>query len=871
MPNDLVQSYLSSRNPSPQNPLHNEDKTLLNWFETGLTDVGSERFLSNFQGSSSSLDTVGVAGGINSLDTAAAVDLNNVPSSAIDLGVLRGITIQNDSVGSSDPSDFYRFTLSKFGSFNLALAGLNADADVKVFRDINNNGTIDIGEEVGRSVQSGSSDEWMNLENLMAGTYFVQVYQFSGSTPYSLRLSNSDISEFLTGGVTLGTLNSTQTVSGSFSSKDTTNLYRFTLGAAAPLNLSLTGLSADADVRLIRDINQNGMVEAGEEVARSQQGYGLDEFINLRSLAAGTYFVQAYQFNGETNYTLNLSTTNPSNLLPTEVNLGILNATQTVLGAIYNTDTVDVYRFDLSTTKSLTLNLSDLSTDVDLRLIVDANHNGIIDSGDVIADSVQGGSLPETLTQVLSAGTYFVQVYQYSGETNYALSLSTTTISVPVDNAGNTLATARNIGNLSSLQTFNDYVGTLDTNDFYRFTLNQTNNLTLNLSGLSADADMQLIQDVNGNGAIESGEILAYPWQGGTQPENLTTALTAGTYYIRVFPYSSSTPYILSASVTPIISPSRYDLNYGYGLVNAATAVAQAAGQNPYANVPNLGGNRWNLDRVNAPEVWAQGFTGQGVVVAVVDSGVDYTHSDLNANIWVNSDEVAGNGIDDDSNGYIDDVRGWDFTSNDNTPLDSYGHGTHVAGTIAAENNGVGSIGVAYNARIMPVRVLDSSGSGTWSDVAAGIRYSANNGARVINLSLGGDYSSEVASAVQYAAERGAIVVMASGNESRSNPGFPANLATQWGIAVGAVNISNQLANFSNDAGLPVVNYVVAPGVGVYSTLPNNRYQSYNGTSMAAPHVAGVAALMLSANPNLTAAQVINLLLSTATRTGITV
>ncbi len=874
MPNELFQNALSTSN-SLSSQAQVSGGIFPNLLDARLTDLVGDRFSPNLQDrsqgrSSSTLDQAMITGWASSSDKVTVADADDLPSSAIDLDVLKGMTIQNGSVGNTDASDFYRFSLTKLSTFNLALTNLTADADVKLFKDLNDNGAVDIGEEIKRSDLSGTADEFMNLDSLGTGTYFVQVYQFSGNTAYSLRLSNSDVSEFLTGGVTLGALDSTQTVTGSFSSKDTTDLYRFTLGANAPLNLSLTGLSADADVRVIRDANNNGIVEAGEEVARSQRGKALDESINLRSLAAGTYFAQVYQFNGYTSYTLNLSNANPSNLLPTEVNLGALSATQTVLGSIYNNDTADVYRFNLDTARALTLNLSGLNADSNLRLIRDANNNGIVDVGEVLASSNQSGTLSETLTQNLQAGAYFVQVYQYSGETNYSLNLTTAAISVPVD-PGNTLATARDIGILNSLQTFNDYVGSGDANDFYRFTLNGTNSVSLNLSGLSADADFQLIQDVNGNGAIDSGEILAYPWQNGTLPESLAIGLAAGNYYIRVFPYSGSTNYTLTASATPIILPTGYNLNYGYGLVNAAAVVAQVTDQSPYANVPNLGGNSWSLDLVNAPEVWAQGFRGQGVVVAVVDSGVDYTHPDLDANIWVNSGEVAGNGIDDDGNGYIDDVRGWDFVNNDNTPLDLNGHGTHVAGTIAAENNGTGSIGVAYNARIMPVRVLDADGSGTWGGVAAGIRYAANNGARVINLSLGGGYSNEVASAVQYAAERGAIVVMASGNEFSANPGFPANLATQWGIAVGAVNINSQLANFSNDAGLLAVNYVVAPGVDVYSTLPNNRYENYSGTSMAAPHVAGVVALMLSARPNLTTEQAISALTNTATRTGITV
>jgi subtilisin family serine protease len=250
----------------------------------------------------------------------------------------------------------------------------------------------------------------------------------------------------------------------------------------------------------------------------------------------------------------------------------------------------------------------------------------------------------------------------------------------------------------------------------------------------------------------------------------------------------------------------------------------------------------------------------------VVDTGVDYTHPDLDSNIWRNNGEVFGNGVDDDRNGYIDDVIGWDFVNSDNNPMDEDTHGTHVAGTIAAENNGFGVTGVAYNGKIMPVRVLGENG-GTNEWVARGIRYAADNRANVINLSLGGSYSQIVIDAVRYATQKGAIVVMAAGNESEAQPGYPASIAAEVGITVGAIDPNLYMGTFSNWAGAdPDMAYVVAPGVGVYSTVPGGRYDSYDGTSMAAPHVAGVAALMLSANRNLTPTQVRQIMVETAFR-----
>jgi subtilisin len=313
------------------------------------------------------------------------------------------------------------------------------------------------------------------------------------------------------------------------------------------------------------------------------------------------------------------------------------------------------------------------------------------------------------------------------------------------------------------------------------------------------------------------------------------------------------------------VRSANFNSTSGYGLINAAAAVARAAGKNTFADVPALGGNNWGADLVKAPAAWAQGYTGRGVIVAVLDTGVDYTHPDLQNNIWQNPGEIPGNIIDDDGNGYIDDTQGWNFADNTNNVRDVNGHGTHVAGTIAGGNNGFGVTGIAYDAQIMPVKVLNDDGVGSSNSVANGIYYAVNNGARVINLSLGGNFpNSAIENAIQYASSQGAVVVMAAGNNGFPFTSFPASYASNWGLAVGAVDRNNNLANFSNRAGRNAFPYVTAPGVGIYSTVPGNQYASYSGTSMATPHVAGVVALMLSANPNLTDADIRQILIETA-------
>jgi subtilisin len=313
------------------------------------------------------------------------------------------------------------------------------------------------------------------------------------------------------------------------------------------------------------------------------------------------------------------------------------------------------------------------------------------------------------------------------------------------------------------------------------------------------------------------------------------------------------------------MSTMSYDSNTGYGLVNAAAGVAKAIGQNTFTDVADLGGNNWNADLVKAPEVWARGYTGQDIVVAVIDTGVDYNHIDLRNNIWTNTNEIAGNGVDDDGNGYIDDSNGWNFVDTTNDPIDRNGHGTHVSGTIAGENNGTGVTGIAYNSKIMPVKVLNDSGSGSVSSITQGIYYAVNQGANVINLSLGSDFpNSSLASAIEYASKKGVVVVMAAGNNGLPLVSYPASYADQWGLAVGAVDQNNQVAEFSNTPGISQLAYVTAPGVNIYSSVPGDQYANYSGTSMAAPNVAGVVALMLSANRTLTDAQVRQFVTQTA-------
>jgi len=275
---------------------------------------------------------------------------------------------------------------------------------------------------------------------------------------------------------------------------------------------------------------------------------------------------------------------------------------------------------------------------------------------------------------------------------------------------------------------------------------------------------------------------------------------------------------------------------------------------------------------VNAPEAWETTTGSRSVVVAVIDSGVDYTHPDLAANVWTNPREIAGDGIDNDANGFVDDVRGWDFANADADPMDDDGHGTHVSGTIGAVgNNAIGVTGVNWQVSIMGLKFLDAEGNGYTSNAVAAVTYATRMrrdfGANVvaINASWGGETrSTALADAIAAAGRAGILFVTAAGNESSNNDrvaSYPANLSDDSVIAVAATNRSNRLAAFSNHGSTTVD--LAAPGVGILSTVPGGGYASFSGTSMATPYVTGTVALMAAANPRATAAEIRSALLST--------
>jgi trimeric autotransporter adhesin len=642
------------------------------------------------------------------------------------------------------------------------------------------------------------------------------------------------------------------------SSFDKHDYYGFDINGSTNIYLSLKALSSDIDLNLL-DSN-------GNTIASSVRGGSSAEDIS-RILGTGRYYIDVNQYNGSSSYQLITST----NQLFAAVN----NDVSLLLGDFNG----DGYRDVVRQEKGALVNGSN-----DVQVIMGQSNGGFQSPFQITDMGITNGNIANLVTGDFNGDGRADLIRQEFGQNvngvndaqfmefqngNFQVTRNMPDMGAMNGNLTNLIAGDFNGDGRADLirQERGGWVNGDRDVEIYIFDANWgiQQRLLMNEASINTDNDVELIAGnfITGGGTdlmrIEKSQningvndILFYDFQNGN--------------FQRSAPNFNPPP------------TSTFNSTFGYGLVNAATAVARSINQSTFSDVANLGGTNWSNDLVNAPEVWARGYTGQGITVAVIDSGVDINHEDLRGNIWSNVREIAGNGIDDDRNGYIDDINGWNFgvgqNNNNISPgTSSNGHGTHVAGTIAARNNGIGVNGVAYNSRIMSIRMGDVNNQGYFTNagnLSLAIRYAVDNGARVINMSLGWSDSTELSTALAYAASRNVITVSAAGNGALAAPGNPAKYATDYGISVGAVDSNRFLASFSNRAGTDSrMQHLVAPGVNIRSTLPNNAYAEWGGTSMAAPHVAGVAALMLSANPNLTAEQIRSILTSTANQAGL--
>jgi subtilisin family serine protease len=284
---------------------------------------------------------------------------------------------------------------------------------------------------------------------------------------------------------------------------------------------------------------------------------------------------------------------------------------------------------------------------------------------------------------------------------------------------------------------------------------------------------------------------------------------------------------------------------------------------------PNDGqyGQQWAWPEISAPAGWDIQRDSQDVVVAVIDTGVDYNHEDLAGNMWRNPNEVPSNGIDDDGNGLVDDVHGANFvpTTPTGDPMDDNNHGTHVAGTIGAvTNNTTGVAGTSWKPQIMALKFLDANGSGSTVGAIKAVEYALAKGVDIMSNSWGGGgFSQALEDAIELANDQGILFTAAAGNSNSDNdttPQYPSSYDIPNVLAVMATDRANNRAGFSNFGAQSVD--VGAPGVEILSTVRNNQYRQFNGTSMATPHVSGVAALLKQQDATRDAAQLKQLIMA---------
>lgn len=275
---------------------------------------------------------------------------------------------------------------------------------------------------------------------------------------------------------------------------------------------------------------------------------------------------------------------------------------------------------------------------------------------------------------------------------------------------------------------------------------------------------------------------------------------------------------------------------------------------------------------INVLPAWGVTKGSKNIKIAVIDTGVDYTHPDLKEQMDINIAELNGKpGLDDDGNGYIDDIYGFDFAYKDGDPQDGDGHGTHCAGVIGAAHNEIGVAGVMADVKIVAIKFLNDKGSGEIIDAVSAIDYAIKRKVQIMSNSWGGGkYLQSLSDAIASARDAGITFVAAAGNESNDNdrmPSYPANYQIANVISVGSYSSNGRKSSFSNYGQTTV--HVTAPGAKIISTYKDGDYKILSGTSMATPHISGIIGLLLSQEPNITPAQIKERLINTSVKTGI--
>ncbi|HEX4797229.1 MAG TPA: PPC domain-containing protein [Humisphaera sp.] len=453
----------------------------------------------------------------------------NSHDTARDLGTLNSTLIIPERVSASDPNDFFSFTVPVAQSVTVTLTGLSADADMQVQTPTG---------VVGEGLNPGTTAETVTA-TLQPGLYYVDVISPELATAsYTLTIKPSiqgnvppdNAGNTLALARNIGALSGTQAFNDFVGSVDTNDYYKFTLANKSNVTLNLSGLSGNADLQLL---NSTG----GSLATSAKTGTTAD--IITKTLDVGTYYARVYPISGaSTNYSLTMTGTlydGAGGTLATALNTGALIGTKTYKDFVGTVDTDDYYAFTLPASANITAGISGLGDNADIELL---DSNGVL-----ISNSINTGITADKISKTLGAGKYYVHVLSASPATNYLLTLT----GAIIDGAGNTTTAAKNVGTLGLPLSFNDWVGSADANDYYKFAVSVKSDLTVTLSGLTANADLQLLNS--------AGTLIVASANTGTTADKIVRTIDVGTYFVRVFPVGST-----SAAYSLSITSAKHDI-----------------------------------------------------------------------------------------------------------------------------------------------------------------------------------------------------------------------------------------------------------------------------------------------------------------------
>ncbi|MFV1980394.1 MAG: pre-peptidase C-terminal domain-containing protein, partial [Rhodothermia bacterium] len=588
--------------------------------------------------------------------TTPASDPGNDFASAVVIDPFVGLQTFRENVGALDADDYYKFTLDAAATVTAQISELNEDLDVAIVADINGNGVHDSNETL-EFTSGGGKGRQRVVEELAPGTYFFWVFQRTFgealNSHYRLdvdiaaigSLQVDDPGETLVTATDLGALGSSLTVSDIVGALDVSDFYRFTIGTAQTVQVLLRGLAEDLQLQLIDDANGNGIIDNGEDLAASRRSRNSSESM-VASLQAGTYFVRVYQDNfaesENSSYELSIrtptaATANPSDPggnLPSAANLGTLNGAVARSDFVGDSDADDFYRIRLDEPREVRVLLSGLAEDADVRLIADVDGNLAIASGEVIESSNSSGSDHDFISEDLGPGDYFVHVFQPSfpanQNTNYNLEITSTPLAISTaSDPGELLPAAMDIGNLTTPQVFQGYIGSLDTQDLYRFTMQTQGEVRATLGGLVEDATLSIVADVNANLAIDSGEVIESITSSSNGLVVLTETLPPGDYFLRVvqdtFPVGENSRYQLEAEAVGAprntiadpgeTLPAALDL----GTLQLGTLVAKQTLRESVGDLDRTDLYRFQLDEIAEIRINAEGLQEDAIISLIAD------------------------------------------------------------------------------------------------------------------------------------------------------------------------------------------------------------------------------------------------------------